>query len=159
MTEQNTQHELPGGSTPSQYALPPDAITLGDLMEHRDMDHTVRGIFALAYSISQFRPDVANEHTALPAGCSELQDVIEALDMNFALGNIFKACYRMGVCSHSDYARDMRKIQWFATREFNRLFAKAAPLQAIGKDDKYLTAAQRARSINLLASHALLPKT
>ena len=41
--------------------------------------------------------------------------------MNFALGNIFKACYRRGSCSHSDELRDMRKIMWFAQREVYRL--------------------------------------
>jgi len=68
--------ELPGGSTPSQYAL--------------------------------------------PDGAAELQDLIEYRDMNFALGNIFKAVYRMGSCSHSNAARDLRKIIWFANRELAR---------------------------------------
>ena len=68
--------ELPGGSTPSQYAL--------------------------------------------PEGATELQDLIEAKDMNFALGNIFKAVYRMGRCEHSDRLRDLRKIIWFAQRELDR---------------------------------------
>jgi len=58
---------------------------------------------------------------ALPPGATELQDLIEYRAMNFALGNIFKACYRRGVCSHSDELRDMRKIQWYAEREIARL--------------------------------------
>jgi len=69
--------ELPGGSTPSQYAL--------------------------------------------PEGCTDLQDLIEYRDMNFAEGNIMKAIYRKGVCSHSDRLRDMRKIKWFSEREIARL--------------------------------------
>ena len=69
--------ELPGGSTPSQYGLPPGATDLQDLIEHRGM--------------------------------------------NFALGNIFKAVYRLGNCSHSDQARDLRKIIWFAERELVRV--------------------------------------
>ena len=57
----------------------------------------------------------------LPPGATELQDLIEYREMNFALGNIFKACYRRGTCSHSDELRDMRKIAWFAQREIERL--------------------------------------
>ena len=60
----------------------------------------------------------------LPAGATELQDLIEYREMNFALGNIFKACYRQGTCSHSDELRDMRKILWFAQREIDRLEGK-----------------------------------
>jgi hypothetical protein len=56
-----------------------------------------------------------------PAHATELQDLIEHRGMNFAKGNIFKACYRDGTCSHSDAIRDMRKIIWFAGRELARL--------------------------------------
>jgi hypothetical protein len=56
-----------------------------------------------------------------PAHATELQDLIEHRGMNFAMGNIFKACYRDGTCSHSDAIRDMRKIIWFAGRELKRL--------------------------------------
>jgi hypothetical protein len=57
----------------------------------------------------------------LPEGAKDLQDLIEYRGMNFALGNIFKACYRQGVCKHSDRMRDFRKIIWFANRELARL--------------------------------------
>lgn len=67
----------------------------------------------------------------LPAGATDLQDLIEYRDMNFALGNIFKACYRRGTCSHSDELRDMRKVLWFAEREIRRLeAAEPEPAQA-----------------------------
>jgi hypothetical protein len=61
-----------------------------------------------------------------PAHATELQDLIEHRGMNFAMGNIFKACYRDGTCSHSDAIRDMRKIIWFAGRELKRLLTLAA---------------------------------
>lgn len=57
----------------------------------------------------------------LPENCKELQDLIEYREMNFALGNIFKAVYRMGSCSHSDKVRDLNKIIWFANRELERI--------------------------------------
>lgn len=58
---------------------------------------------------------------ALPVGAKELQDLIEYRGMNFAVGNIFKACYRLGHCDHSTRLRDMNKIVYFANREVDRL--------------------------------------
>jgi hypothetical protein len=56
----------------------------------------------------------------LPPEATELQDLIEYREMNFAMGNIFKACYRADTCSHSTRQRDLRKIIWFAQRELAR---------------------------------------
>lgn len=56
----------------------------------------------------------------LPEGATELQDLIEFREMNFAVGNIFKSCYRLGNCSHSDRVRDLNKILWFTQRELKR---------------------------------------
>lgn len=54
----------------------------------------------------------------LPERCKDLQDLIEFREMNFAIGNIFKACYRLGIDEeHSSRQRDLRKIIWFAERE------------------------------------------
>ena len=49
----------------------------------------------------------------IPKGATDLQDLIEYREMNFAIGNIFKACYRMGTCQHSDRLRELNKIKWF----------------------------------------------
>ncbi len=57
----------------------------------------------------------------LPDNATDLQDLIEHREMNFAMGNIFKACYRSGNCSHSDAVRDINKVLWFAKREKKRL--------------------------------------
>ena len=59
-----------GGSTPSQYAIPPRA--------------------------------------------KDLQDLIEYCKMNFAEGNIFKACYRLGTKNERLY--ELNKIKWFVER-------------------------------------------
>jgi len=69
--------EFPGGSTPSQYALPVEAKELQDLIEHREM--------------------------------------------NFAVGNIFKACYRLGRKEGITDEYDLRKILFFADRELKRV--------------------------------------
>lgn len=59
----------------------------------------------------------------VPEGAKDLQDLIEHKNMNFALGNIFKAVYRLGECEHSEVERDLNKIIWFAERELKRLKA------------------------------------
>lgn len=74
------------------------------------------------YLPGEFRPGGETpQQYDLPEYAVKLQDLIEYRDMNFAIGNIFKACYRKDTCSHSDSARDMRKVIWFGQRELARL--------------------------------------
>ena len=61
------------------------------------------------------------EQYSIPEDAAELQDLIEYREMNFSMGNIFKACYRSGTCAHSDEMREINKIIWFANREKERL--------------------------------------
>lgn len=63
----------------------------------------------------------STDYYKLPVNAKDLQDLIEYRDMNFSTGNIFKAAYRLGECTHSDAIRDLNKIIWFANREINRL--------------------------------------
>ena len=60
---------------------------------------------------------------ALPEGAKELQDLIEHRNMNFAVGNMFKACYRLEQKDGVDAAYDLRKILFFAERELRRVEA------------------------------------
>ena len=57
----------------------------------------------------------------LPAGAAKLQDLISHRDMNAQIGEIFQACYRYGLVSHSDRLRDARKILFYAQAEVERL--------------------------------------
>lgn len=52
----------------------------------------------------------------LPPGAKELNDLIEHKNMNFALGNIFKACYRFGEKDGAEKIYDLNKIIYFAER-------------------------------------------
>ncbi len=63
----------------------------------------------------------STDYYELPEGASELQDLIEHRGMNFAIGNIFKAAYRMGLKDKTDREYDLNKIIWFAQRELARL--------------------------------------
>jgi len=38
----------------------------------------------------------------IPAGATQLQDLISDRDMNAQIGEVFRACYRYGRVSHSD---------------------------------------------------------
>lgn len=68
----------------------------------------------------------------LPRGAKELQDLISHRNMNSQIGEIFRACYRMGRAAHSDELRDARKILFYAKAEVARLeaLAQAANKQA-----------------------------
>ncbi|WP_281024693.1 hypothetical protein [Rhizobium sp. BK376] len=41
--------------------------------------------------------------------------------MEFGIGNIFKACYRLGEKDGTDHSYDLKKIIFFAERELARL--------------------------------------
>lgn len=57
----------------------------------------------------------------LPDGSKELQDLISHRDMNAQMGEIFRACYRYGIASHSDKLRDAKKIKFYIEAEIERL--------------------------------------
>ncbi len=52
----------------------------------------------------------------LPPHATELNDLIEYKGMSFALGNIFKACYRFGEKDAASRMYDLNKIIYFAER-------------------------------------------
>jgi hypothetical protein len=53
---------------------------------------------------------------AIPTGATDLIDLIEYKKMSFSLGNIFKACYRLGEKEGNDLLYDLNKIIFFAER-------------------------------------------
>jgi hypothetical protein len=57
----------------------------------------------------------------LPADITQLQDLISFRNMNAQIGEIFRACFRYGIASHSDKLRDARKIKFYAEAEIARL--------------------------------------
>lgn len=57
----------------------------------------------------------------LPEGATQLQDLISHRNMNAQIGEIFRACYRLGMVAHSPEARDVRKIIFYAEAELARL--------------------------------------
>lgn len=58
----------------------------------------------------------STDYYRLPKGATELNDLIEHKRMSFALGNIFKACYRFGEKDAASRMYDLNKIIYFAER-------------------------------------------
>lgn len=57
----------------------------------------------------------------LPDGAKELQDLISYRNMNAQVGEMFRACYRLGEVSHSPRIRDLKKIIFYAEMEIQRI--------------------------------------
>lgn len=72
-----------------------------------------------------FKPRVKSDGSStsyydLPPEAKDLGDLIEFKNMNFNVGNIFKACYRLGEKEGNDLRYDLNKIIYFAQRELAR---------------------------------------
>jgi len=63
----------------------------------------------------------SSAYYVLPPSAKELGDLINHRNMNFNMGNIFKACYRMGHKEGVSAEYDLDKIIWFAEQEKKRL--------------------------------------
>lgn len=70
-------------------------------------------------SVGDVDPNV--DYYAVPSGAVTLNDLVEHKDMNFAIGNIFKACYRLGDKDGVSKEYDLNKIIYYANRELNNL--------------------------------------
>jgi len=69
----------------------------------------------------------------LPEGATELQDLISYRDMNGQMAEIFRACYRYGIASHSPKLRDAKKIKFYIEAEIARLEKYGEGVQQIGQ--------------------------
>lgn len=63
----------------------------------------------------------STDYYKIPSSAKDLQDLIEHKRMNFSVGNIFKAAYRLGEKAGNDLSYDLRKIIFFAQRELDRV--------------------------------------
>ena len=94
------------------------------------------------------------DYYELPAGATELQDLISHRNLNAQDGEIFRAIYRKGRASHSDELRDARKVLFYAQAEVKRLEKLAATPTAFGQQNMIDTAdvdisEQQARSVSV----------
>ena len=63
----------------------------------------------------------SSDYYKLPPNSTDVMDLIEHKNMSFAIGNIFKACYRIGDKPGTSRKYDLEKIIYFAQRELDRL--------------------------------------
>lgn len=63
----------------------------------------------------------STDYYKIPSGATDLIDLIEHKKMGFSLGNIFKACYRLGEKDGNNALYDINKIIFFATRLKNEI--------------------------------------
>lgn len=63
----------------------------------------------------------SSSYYSIPAGARDLLDLIEHKRMEFGLGNIFKAVYRLGEKDGTTARYDLNKIIFFAQRELDRM--------------------------------------
>ena len=75
------------------------------------------------------------DYYELPAGATELQDLISHRNLNAQDGEIFRAIYRKGRASHSDELRDARKVLFYAQAEVKRLEKLAATPPSFGQQN------------------------
>lgn len=75
------------------------------------------------------------DYYELPAGATQLQDLISHRNLNAQDGEIFRAIYRKGRASHSDELRDARKVLFYAQAEVKRLEKLAATPTAFGQQN------------------------
>lgn len=77
------------------------------------------------HSVAQFKATESDgsstDYYLIPEDAIDLLDLIEHKKMDFGIGNIFKACYRMGEKSGIDQAYDLRKIIFFAERKLKEI--------------------------------------
>ena len=70
----------------------------------------------------------------LPKGATDIADLIDYREMSFNLGNVFKACYRLGQKQGSSDVYDLRKIIYFATRELEKRIKAASVTDDLPSD-------------------------
>lgn len=90
------------------------------------------------------------DYYELPAGATELQDLISHRNLNAQDGEIFRAIYRKGRASHSDELRDARKVLFYAQAEVARLEHLkdgSALAEALGQQNQLDTGAMRFETV------------
>jgi len=109
---------LPGGCDKKLPDLiyPEEEEDIYDAVAQYRKDHPEKDIYAT--NDPRKNTGLDGSYYDLPEGASQLQDLIEYKDMNFAVGNIFKATYRLNDKATSTY--NLEKIIFYAIRELKR---------------------------------------
>lgn len=82
----------------------------------------------------------STEYYDIPKEAKDIGDLIEYRDMSFNVGNIFKACYRIGQKDGTTELYDLEKIVYFAQRELRRAKVAERERQKADQDSQPITA-------------------
>jgi hypothetical protein len=85
----------------------------------------------------------STDYYKIPAGATDIIDLIEHKRMTFGIGNIFKACYRLGEKDGIDAAYDLRKIIFFAKRALAEIERRDAPADEASMDELFMRLTNR----------------
>lgn len=91
------------------------------LREERLTELDAKGINA--EPIKQQNNGGSSDWYLLPDNAKTLQDLIEHRNMNGAVKDIFKACYRLGIKTE-DELRDLNKMAYYSLREIGRITSR-----------------------------------
>ena len=69
----------------------------------------------------------STSYYTFPMTSRDIGDLIDFKEMNYNIGNIFKACYRLGEKQGISKAYDLKKIMFFATRELEKIEGSKEP--------------------------------
>ena len=108
------------GSSASYYDFPEDANTLGELMDSQNMCNHRRELFISMLRYSFELHNIKWEDVELLQS-KKLQHLISQANMNFQIGECFKALYRFGKADHSGIVRDLNKIDFYLNAEIERI--------------------------------------
>lgn len=92
-----------------------------DTKEYEEYDLESRSITYHTQKPYEELSGLDGQYYKLPGSARELQDLIEYKNMNFNVGNIFKAAYRLGDKPGVSKRYDLEKILFYAQRELDRL--------------------------------------
>ena len=80
----------------------------------------IKSIRCKSEPIKQQNNGGSSDWYLLPDNAKTLQDLIEHRNMNGAVKDMFKACYRLGIKTE-DELRDLNKTAYYALREIGRV--------------------------------------
>ena len=115
--------QTPGKAFPSMYIMQSNSTeeTRVEVAEAEEMPWPEKERVIVPPPTKQKSDGSTASYYQLPAGATELQDLISFKNMNGQMAEIFRATYRYGQVEHRSNIRDLNKIIFYAEAELNRL--------------------------------------
>lgn len=113
--------ELNGAVHTERLGNPGTPVNFGDpSIVERAISRAVAGTDFFATLLEASDGSTASYYE-LPAGATELQDLISYRNMNAQMGEVGRAWYRYGQCPHSPKMRELKKMKFYIEAEIARI--------------------------------------